>query len=98
MKKVEVPSGTSHSSHLVALIDIGMTIVCDDDGKFQIVHWPPLPVEDSVAILQISEVRLTDFRSTAVSVRVCLNSRRQRLPWRRFSIEPFTLDVNADLR
>ncbi|CAF4343598.1 unnamed protein product, partial [Adineta steineri] len=35
--------------------DIGMTIVCDDDGKFQIIHWPPLPVEDSVAILQILE-------------------------------------------
>ncbi|CAF1028589.1 unnamed protein product [Rotaria sordida] len=35
--------------------DIGMTILCDDDGKFQIIHWPPLPVEDSVAILQILE-------------------------------------------
>ncbi|CAF0807683.1 unnamed protein product [Adineta steineri] len=35
--------------------DIGMTVVCDDDGKFQIIHWPPLPVEDSVAILQILE-------------------------------------------
>jgi len=33
-----------------------MTIVCDDDGKFQIIHWPPLPVEDSIAILQILEV------------------------------------------
>ncbi|CAF4897234.1 unnamed protein product, partial [Rotaria sp. Silwood1] len=35
--------------------DIGMTILCDDDGKFQIIHWPPLPIEDSVAILQIVE-------------------------------------------
>ncbi len=38
------------------ILDIGMTIVCDDDGKFQIIHWPPLPVEDSIAILQILEV------------------------------------------
>ncbi|CAF4742169.1 unnamed protein product, partial [Rotaria magnacalcarata] len=30
--------------------DIGITILCDDDGKFQISHWPPLPIEDSVAI------------------------------------------------
>lgn len=35
--------------------DIGMTIVCDDDGKFQIIHWPPLPIEDSVTILQVLE-------------------------------------------
>ncbi|UJR25327.1 hypothetical protein I4U23_006678 [Adineta vaga] len=35
--------------------DFGMTIVCDDDGKFQIMHWPPLPIEDSVAILEILE-------------------------------------------
>lgn len=33
-----------------------MTIVCDDEGKFQIIHWPPLPVGDSVAILQLLEV------------------------------------------
>jgi hypothetical protein len=33
-----------------------MTIVCDDDGKFQIIHWPPLPIDDSIAILQILEV------------------------------------------
>jgi len=33
-----------------------MTIVCDDDGKFQIIHYPPLPIEDSIAILQILEV------------------------------------------
>lgn len=33
--------------------DICMTIQCDDEGKFQIIHWPPLPVEDSVAILQL---------------------------------------------
>ncbi|CAF0742948.1 unnamed protein product [Adineta ricciae] len=35
--------------------DFGMTIVCDDEGKFQIIHWPPLPIEDSVAILQLLE-------------------------------------------
>ncbi|CAF2044531.1 unnamed protein product [Rotaria magnacalcarata] len=35
--------------------DIGITILCDDDGKFQISHWPPLPIEDSVAILDILE-------------------------------------------
>jgi len=36
-----------------------MTIVCDDDGKFQIIHYPPLPIEDSIAILQILEVGKT---------------------------------------
>jgi hypothetical protein len=35
-----------------------MMIVSDDDGKFQIIHWPPLPIEDSVAILQILEVKI----------------------------------------
>lgn len=39
------------------ILDIGMTIVCDDEGKFQIIHWPPLPIGDSIAILQILEVR-----------------------------------------
>ncbi|CAF0747923.1 unnamed protein product [Adineta ricciae] len=34
-------------------IDIGMTIICDDEGKFQIQHWPPLPVDDSIAIMNI---------------------------------------------
>ena len=38
------------------LLDIGMNIICDDDGKLHIIHWPPLSVEDSVAILQILEV------------------------------------------
>lgn len=38
------------------LIDIGMGIACDDDGKLQINHWPPLAVEDSVPILQILDV------------------------------------------
>ena len=33
-----------------------MTIVCDDEGKFQIIHWPPLPIEDSMEILQLIEV------------------------------------------
>ncbi|CAF4618710.1 unnamed protein product, partial [Rotaria magnacalcarata] len=37
------------------ILDIGITILCDDDGKFQISHWPPLPIEDSVAILDILE-------------------------------------------
>ncbi len=35
-----------------------MTIVCDEDGKFQIQHWPPLPIDDSVVILQILDVRV----------------------------------------
>ncbi|CAF0853162.1 unnamed protein product [Rotaria sp. Silwood1] len=34
-------------------MDIGMTIICDDDGEFQIQHWPPLPIDDTVAILKI---------------------------------------------
>jgi hypothetical protein len=38
-----------------------MTIVCDDDGKFQIIHYPPLPIEDSIAILQILEVEKQSF-------------------------------------
>ena len=45
------------------ILDIGMTIICDDDGKFQIIHWPPLSIEDSVAILQILEVKLIYFNS-----------------------------------
>ncbi|UJR23584.1 hypothetical protein I4U23_026573 [Adineta vaga] len=36
-------------------LDIGMTILCDDNGKFQIQHWPPLPVDDSVVIMKILE-------------------------------------------
>jgi len=43
---------------LIKILDIGMTIACDENGKFQIQHWPPLPVDDSVAILQILEVRI----------------------------------------
>jgi len=35
-----------------------MTILCDNEGKFQIQHWPPLPIDDSVAILRIVEVRI----------------------------------------
>jgi hypothetical protein len=35
-----------------------MTIACNEEGKFQIQHWPPLPVDDSVAILEILEVRM----------------------------------------
>jgi hypothetical protein len=42
----------------IGILDIGMTIACDENGKFQIQHWPPLPVDDSVAILQILEVRI----------------------------------------
>jgi hypothetical protein len=38
--------------------DIGMTIGCNEDGKFQIQHWPPLPVDDAVEVLQILEVRM----------------------------------------
>ena len=34
-------------------IDIGMSIHCDDEGKFSINHWPPLPIDDSVIILQM---------------------------------------------
>ncbi|CAF5146362.1 unnamed protein product, partial [Rotaria magnacalcarata] len=36
-------------------IDIGMTILCDDDGKFQIQHWPPLPIDDTIAVSKILE-------------------------------------------
>ncbi|CAF4191122.1 unnamed protein product [Rotaria sp. Silwood2] len=36
-------------------MDIGMTIICDDNGKYQIQHWPPLPIDDSVAILKVLE-------------------------------------------
>ncbi len=43
---------------LIGIIDIGMTILCDNEGKFQIQHWPPLPINDSVAILRIVEVRI----------------------------------------
>ena len=35
-----------------------MTIVCDDSGCFQIQHWPPLPIDDTVAISKILEVRI----------------------------------------
>lgn len=38
--------------------DIGMTIQCDEEGKLQIQHWPPLPIDDTVAISQILEVRI----------------------------------------
>lgn len=76
--------------------DIGMTIVCDDDGKFQIIHWPPLPVEDSVAILQILEVKSKKFAS--LIERMTRLFRNQRLRWRKFSIERFKLDVNVDLK
>ena len=37
-----------------------MTIVCDNDGKFQIQHWPPLPIDDTVAILKILEVSVVN--------------------------------------
>ena len=37
-----------------------MMVVCDDEGKFQIIHWPPLPVGDSIAILQLLEVRCAE--------------------------------------
>jgi hypothetical protein len=43
---------------LIGIIDIGMTIQCDNEGKFQIQHWPPLPIDDSVAILRIVQVRI----------------------------------------
>ncbi len=33
-----------------------MMIICDDNGKFQVQHWPPLPIDDSIAISQILEV------------------------------------------
>ncbi|CAF3177384.1 unnamed protein product [Rotaria socialis] len=36
-------------------IDIGMTILCDNDGKFQIQHWPPLPIDDTIAVSKILE-------------------------------------------
>jgi hypothetical protein len=39
-------------------IDIGMSIHCDDEGKFTINHWPPLPIDDSVIILQMLQVGL----------------------------------------
>ena len=33
-----------------------MTVTCDDDGKFHIKHSPPLPIEDSLAVMQLLEV------------------------------------------
>lgn len=41
---------------MLKFLDIGMTILCDEDGKFHIQHWPPLPVDDSVAVLEILKV------------------------------------------
>ena len=35
-----------------------MTILCDEDGKFEIQHWPPLCIDDTVAISKILEVRI----------------------------------------
>jgi hypothetical protein len=46
---------------IIEILDIGMTIVCDENGKFEIQHWPPLPIDDSVAILQILNVRIVVF-------------------------------------
>lgn len=37
-----------------------MTILCDEQGTLQIQHWPPLPIDDTVAISQILEVRIRD--------------------------------------
>lgn len=37
-------------------LDVGLTILCDEDGRFQIEHWPPLPIDDCVEILQIFKV------------------------------------------
>jgi hypothetical protein len=45
-----------------------MTIVCDEDGKFQIQHWPPLPIDDSVAILQILKVSITDYDMKIINI------------------------------
>ena len=45
----------------ITILDIGMTIICDDEGKFQIQHWPPLPVDDSIAIMNILQVRASFF-------------------------------------
>lgn len=33
--------------------DIGMTILCNDEGILHIEHWPPLPIDDSMEIQQI---------------------------------------------
>lgn len=40
--------------------DIGMTILCDEHGKLQIQHWPPLPIDDTISISKILEVRIRD--------------------------------------
>lgn len=74
-----------------------MTIVCDDDGKFQINHWPPLPVEDSVAILQIIEVKINKILLSLIE-HFHLTFRNPHLLWKKFSIEPFSHDVSADLK
>ena len=73
-----------------------MTILCDDEGKFQIIHWPPLPVGDSIVILQ-----LLDVRNTAMSIPddfLWIYFRNICLPSKKFLIEQLMSDVNVDLR
>ena len=78
-------------------LDIGMTIQCDDEGKFQIIHWPPLPVEDSVTILQILDVRnFVVLRRPFALVHDPF--RNQLSPWKKFSIERSMLDASVGLR
>ena len=72
-----------------------MTIVCDDDGKFQIIHWPPLPIEDSVAILQLLEVKQSKGSDILINISIFRN---QGLQSRKFSIEHCLHDVNVDLK
>jgi hypothetical protein len=73
-----------------------MTIVCDDDGKFQIIHYPPLPIEDSIAILQILEVEKQSFFLRFFFL--FINCRNLHLQWKKFLIEQSLPVVNVDLK
>ncbi|CAF1670267.1 unnamed protein product, partial [Didymodactylos carnosus] len=42
-------------SNVQSRSDIRMTIICNDDAKFQISHFPPLSIKDSLAIDKILE-------------------------------------------
>lgn len=33
-----------------------MTIICNDDGQLEVQHWPPLPIDDTIEILDILKV------------------------------------------
>jgi hypothetical protein len=72
-----------------------MTIVCDDDGKFQIIHYPPLPIEDSIAILQILEVEKC---FSLMGFVLFINYRNLHLQSKKFLIEQSLPVVNVDLK